>query len=485
MGDLNRLHVVSESGGADRIDGPQRSPARLSAAGWSWALHQGVRDPYVILITIYVFAPFLVQLVGDAVRGQRLVAEISLTYGLVTAATAPFIGASVEQIGRRKPVLLGLMLMMAPLLCALWWARPDGSGLSLTAISIVLVMLGIIFNWGDVLNNSLVSYAAGPEQTPLVSGLGYAFASAISVLMLIALLWSVVLPGQVTWDFVPNAPMFGLGNGQGEPSRIAGPVCAAVLLLGSIPFYLWTPDAPRRENRPGWIAILRHGASDLATTLANVKGHRDVMIFLGFRMLYCDGMTALLIFGGIYAAGAMQWGAMEMLAFGISQGLFATVGGLIASRLDRLFGAGRAVQIEIVAALAGLIAMLGMGRDKILYLWSFDPATPPIWNGPMLRTLPELIYLLIGWWLAVFVTAQNASSRTLLVRLSPHERLASFFGLYAMSGTATVWFGSLLVGLGTAMFESQAGGFIPVIALLVTGAAGLSLVQVDRGTNPS
>jgi UMF1 family MFS transporter len=453
---------------------------RLSAGGWCWALHQGVRDPYVILVTIYVFGPYVVQLVGDAVRGQQLVAGISLTYGLITAVTAPFIGASIEQIGKRKPALLGLMLVMAPLLGALWWARPDHSGLSLAATSIVLVMLGVIYNWGDVVNNSLLPYAAGPSQTSQASGLGYALASAISVLLLVGLLWSVVLPGRVEWSFVPAAPIFGLSSARGESSRIAGPVCAVVLLLGSIPFYLWTPDAPRRSDRLGWSAILRRGGADLVGTLRNAKGYRAVVTFLGFRMLYSDGMTALLIFGGIYAAGAMKWGAMEMLAFGISQGLFATLGGLLAARLDRLLGARRAVQVEILAALAGLIAMLGMARDRILYVWSFDPQSSPLWPGPMMRSLPELVYLVIGWWLAAFVTAQSASSRTLLVQLAPRDRLASFFGLYAMSGTATVWFGSLLVGLGTALFHSPAGGFVPVVALLVAGAAGLSMLPADR-----
>ena len=37
------------------------------------ALFQGVRDPYVILITIYVFVPYFVSaMVGNPVQGQAL-----------------------------------------------------------------------------------------------------------------------------------------------------------------------------------------------------------------------------------------------------------------------------------------------------------------------------------------------------------------------------------------------------------------------------
>jgi UMF1 family MFS transporter len=81
-------------------------PKGLSKSALSWILHQGSRDPYVILITIYIFSPYFSRvLVGDPVKGQAAVAEISTTYGLMTAATAPLLGASIEQYGPRKPLL--------------------------------------------------------------------------------------------------------------------------------------------------------------------------------------------------------------------------------------------------------------------------------------------------------------------------------------------------------------------------------------------
>ena len=82
-----------------------------------------------------------------------------------------------------------------------------------------------------------------------------------------------------------------------------------------------------------------------------------------------------------------------------------------------------------------------------------------------------------GLLIAVFVTAQYASSRTLLVRLAPPDRIAAFFGLFALSGTATVWLGSLLVALATRIFQSQVAGFVPIVGLLLLGALGLFLVK--------
>jgi len=454
----------------------------LPRGALAWILQQGARDPYVILITIYIFSPyFSAVLVGDPVKGQALVANISTTYGLLTALTAPFLGAMIEQYGPRKPMLGLTLAVMVPALVALWWAMPAG-GLPLMATSTLLILLGLVYNWGDVLSNSLLGRAAGavPGRAALISGLGYALANGLSVALLIFMLWGMVLPGQVDWPGVPHAPLFGLDPAQNEPSRISGPLSAAVMLLGAIPFFLWTPDAARTGR--SWMDSMRSGIAMLRDIFANLRGHRDVAVFLGARMLYNDGMTALLVFGGLLAAGLMKWGALEMLAYGISLSIFGVIGGLVAPWLDRVLGARKAVQIEIAGSLAVLVATLGMSREKILYFWPYDPAAhAPIWDGPLFRTAPELIYLGLGLLIAVFVTAQYASSRTLLIRLCPPDKTAAFFGLYALSGTATVWLGSLLVALATAIFKSQVGGFLPVAALLLLGLCGLFFV---RGGDP-
>jgi UMF1 family MFS transporter len=450
----------------------------LSRGALAWILQQGARDPYVILITIYIFSPYFSRvLVGDPVKGQALIANISTTYGLLTALTAPLLGAMIEQYGPRKPMLGIVLGVMVPALLGLWWAMPAG-GLPLAAVSALLIVLGLVYNWGDVLSNSLLGRAAGgaPGRAALISGLGYALANGLSVALLVFMLWGMVLPGQVDWPGVPHAPLFGLDASQNEPSRISGPLAAAVMLLGAIPFFLWTPDAARTGR--GWMVSMRAGIAMLRDIFANLRGHRDVATYLAARMLYNDGMTALLVFGGLLAAGLMGWGALEMLAYGISLSIFGVFGGLIAPWFDRTLGPRKAVQLEIAGSLLVLIATLGMGRDKILYFWSYDPAAhAPIWNGPLFRTAPELIYLGLGLLIAVFVTAQYASSRTLLIRLAPPEKTAAFFGLYALSGTATVWLGSLLVALATAIFKSQIGGFLPIAGLLLLGFLGLFLVK--------
>jgi len=165
---------------------------------------------------------------------------------------------------------------------------------------------------------------------------------------------------------------------------------------------------------------LAQGARALWRMLVTVRNHRDAAIFLVARSFYVDGMTAVLLFTGVYATGVMHWGALEMLFYGIILTILAVLGGFVGGWLDARLGPKRAVQIEIGMSLLGIFAILGMAPDRILFFWHYNAALhAPLWNGPFFRTLPEWVFLLIGFSNAVFITAQYASSRTLLTRLTP------------------------------------------------------------------
>ncbi len=471
---------------------------RLSLGGWSWSLFQGGRDPYVILITIYIFAPyFTTAVVGDPVKGQAMIAAVSTLNSLLIALTAPILGAAIDRYGARKPLMLAIVAAMAPLIFVLWFAKPGGEGLPIMAGLWLFGIIGVLFAYCEVIHNSMLIGAAGHRHAPQASGLALSAGNFFSVLTLTFCLLAFALPGNPAvagWPLVPDQPLFGLDPSQAETSRIVAPIAAVLLVLFAVPLFLFTPDAPKTGM--GFLPALKQAAAQLGGVVwsilsATVKGpkrlretlgvlvtEKDAVIYLCARMLFNDGMTALLIFSGIYTAGVMEWQIMEMLAYGILLSVFAVAGGFAGAFFDGLMGPRNAVRFEITAALVCLIAWLGMGRDRILYFWPYDAsAHAPLWDGPMFRTLPEVLYLLIGFGVAIFVTAHYASSRTLLTRLVPAEKLPAFFGMYALSGSITVWIGSLLVGVFTALTQSQAGGFIPIGALLLMGLVGMFFVK--------
>ncbi|MBI1199925.1 MAG: MFS transporter [Phenylobacterium sp.] len=454
---------------------------RLNRGGVAWAVFEGGRDPYVILITIYIFMPYVAaSMVGDPVRGQELISRFQQYVGWIVMATAPFLGASIDKLGPRKGWLALIVAAMVPLIGALWFARPDQTGLSIIATMSIALVVNVLFTYSEVLHNSLLVRAAGLSGAHRASGLALSLGNGASVLALAFTAWAFALPGKVSWSWVPAQPLFGLDPATHEPERVVAILAAGVLALGAIPLFLFTPDAPKTG-----VSIPRafaQGARDLWGMLRTVGRYRDAVVYLASRMLFVDGMNGVLFFFGVLAAGVMKWGPLELLAAGITMSVMAVLGGLVGRWLDEHLGPKTALRIEIFMTILGLIALLGMKEDRILYFWAYDAAAHgPLWDGPVFTTLPSLIFLLIGFSNAVFITGQYASSRTALTRLTPPEQTGAFFGVYALSGVATAWLAPGLVNIGTRITHSQQGGFASIVVLLAAGLAGLFLV---RGGGP-
>lgn len=462
--------VTATVGGADHHG------RRLNRGGISWAVFQGGRDPFIILVTIYIFMPYVAAtLVGDPVAGQAVISRWDQYIGWAVMLTAPFLGASIDKLGPRKGWLALCVGLMVPAIAALWFARPGGP-LPLTTVLFLGAFARVLFVYTEVLHNSLLVRAAGLGAAHKASGLGLSLGNLFSVGALAFTAIAFALPGKVDWGFVPDAPLFGLDPATHEPERVVALMAAGLLALGSIPLFLFTPDAPRTGIPVA--RAFREGAAELGRMVRTVGQHRDAAVYLVSRMFFVDGMNAILIYAGVLAVGVMKWGALEMLAYGVLLSVFAVLGGYVARWLDGALGPRVALQIEIAFSMVGLLAILGMAPDRILFFWPYDAAAhAPLWSGPVFRTLPDWIYVGFGFLSAVFITAQYASSRTMLVRVTPAEQSGAFFGVFALSGVATAWLAPTLVNLGTELTRTQQGGLATILALLGVGLAGLFFVR--------
>ena len=193
---------------------PNPDSAKLRPRGASWSLYEGARDPYVILIVIYATSipTSRPPVVGDPVKGSRaLVATIAMITGLCVAVTGPLLGASIDKIGRRKPLLLLMTALMLPLLLALWWIKPGPGGLGLGVSSLSpRRMLSLVFAYSELLHNSMLTQGGDAQQAPYASGLALSLGNFFSVFMLVFVVWAFALPGKVDWSFIPKHPLFGL-----------------------------------------------------------------------------------------------------------------------------------------------------------------------------------------------------------------------------------------------------------------------------------
>jgi UMF1 family MFS transporter len=477
---LNEVKPLDADGPAAIVEPPiiaqLGGDGKLKRGGYAWAIHQGGRDPFIILVTIYIFMPYVASvLVGDPVRGQATISSWDQIIGWVVVFSAPFLGASIDKLGPRKPWLGLIVSLMVPMIAALWFGRPGGA-MTLTMLAALYIGARLLFVYGEVLHNSMLVRATGLAAAHKASALALSLGNAASVLALGFTAWAFALPGKVPWGWVPAAPLFGLDPLTHEPERVVTLMAAGLLALGSIPLFLFTPDA-QRTGVPA-LKALRDGAGELWRMLKTVRRYRDAVVYLMSRMFFVDGMNAVLIYAGVYAIGVMKWGPLEMLAYGIMLSVFAVIGGFVARWLDGAVGPKVALRIQIAVTAVSLTLMLGVAPDRILYLWPYDAtAHAPLWSGPVFRHLPDWVFIGLGFVNAIVITGQYASSRTLLTRLTPAEQTGAFFGVYALSGVATLWLAPTLVNLGTNLTHTQQGGFASIIVLLVIGLIGLMFVR--------
>ncbi|WEK40683.1 MAG: MFS transporter [Candidatus Brevundimonas colombiensis] len=466
------------SGAVDAPDvaaaGSEGHGSRLGLSAWAWSLYQAARDPYIILIGTYVFVPyFATAVVGDAVRGQSVVAGFSLVSNLFVALTAPFLGAAVDQMGARKPWMLALTLMTAPLIMGLWLLTPAGTpGLGVMAGVVMLTLIAILLSYADVFYNAMLMSAARPSEQPAASGLAFSLGNATAIVMLVAVLALFVLPGQPGWSILPLQPLFGLDAALREPERITGPIVGLFLLLGAVPLFLFA-----RDVKPTGAPLLKafsDGARHLTGLVRSARVPRDVGVYLLARMFYIDGKMALLVFGGVYAAGVMGWGVTELLALGLIACVAGVLGGVFGGWLDNLLGPRGAFKLEIWVTILALIAQITTSPSRLLFFFPADDLR--LWDG-LFGSAPEVVYLLAVIVVSVFGTASWASSRTLMTRLTPPQEAGTFFGLFALSQTATMWLGPLLVDAFTRTFHSQQAGFAPIVILMVVGLVLLHFVR--------
>ena len=455
------------------------SPAAAPLGYFSWPFGQAARDPYYIMVIIYIFYPYFSNtVVGDPIKGQSLIGYITASAGLVLAITAPFLGAIADKDGRRKPWIMTTILIMSVGAFSLWFVEPKGAGLSLPFTVAILFSIKVCFTVSEVFHNAMLPSVAPADRIGLISGLAFSLGNIGGLLLMLFVLLAFSLPGTQPWAFLPSEPLFGIDQSAYEHNRIVGPIAGLWMLLFSLPVILFTPDG-KASNSPMW-QVAREGMQDVLQTLKHVRHYSNIARYLLARMFFVDGMIGVLTFGGVYASGTFGWDTTTLLIFGLCSSGSAMFGAYIGGRLDDRLGSITTLRIAIVASSVILLVLVSVQPSTILYV--VDVGTEPVWSLPYFSTLPELFYFATNQVFAMFFVTGLSASRTLMARLAPPEMATQFFGLFALSATATAFLAPLLVASATDIFASQRIGFASLAILMVIGAIMLMKVKEERAT---
>ena len=452
-----------------RIAGTQQIYPPRSAV-ISWIFFAWAAEPFFTLITTFVFAPyFATHVASDPASGQSLWGFATAAAGLIIALMSPVLGAIADASGRRKPWIAAFGAMLVVGASLMWFGKPgDVSVIPPLLIAYGIATIGVEF--ATVFNNSMMPTLVPPDRIGRLSGTGWAIGYVGGILSLILVLGFLAASPETGRTLFGFSPLFGLDPVTHQGDRITGPLTAIWFVVFVLPMFLLTPDYPAR--RPISEA-LREGLTELKQTLLELPKQRSMAAFLLANMIYTDGLVSLFAFGGIYAAGTFGWNTIQIGSFGILLAIAGTFGAWLGGKLDDSLGPKRVITGSLLILLTAIIAILLVDKDSILFI----TVAAPLPGGALFAAPAERAYLVLGCLIGAAGGPLQAASRTLLIHMAPKDRIAQYFGLFALTGKVTSFVGPLLIGIVTAVTDSQKAGMAVLVLFFVAGLVLLARVR--------
>jgi UMF1 family MFS transporter len=312
-----------------------------------------------------------------------------------------------------------------------------------------------------VFTNSIMPGLVPQSELGRLSGRGWA-CGYFGGLVSLTLLAGLIVPEPETGKTLLGLdPLVALNAGTRQGDRMVGPFAAVWYLVFMIPFFLFVPDIKQARPDDG-----RSATAELWDTIRSLPRHRDMLLFLAARMIYTDGLTAIFTFGGIYGAAVFGWGPLSLGIFGIVLTLVGAFGALIGGVLDDRFSSKAVILVALLLLLVGAAGILSVDPTHVFY---FIEVPPKATGSAPFSSIGEQVFLGFSIIVGLVAAPVQASSRSLLARLAPPEKITQFFGLFAFSGKVTAFLAPFLIATVTEVTNSQRLGISAIALFLVTG----------------
>ncbi|MCB1451555.1 MAG: MFS transporter [Nitratireductor sp.] len=455
---------IDVSGGVTQ--GPGDKPADKRGI-WGWMLFDWAAQPFFTVVTTFIFGPYFIsRMVLDAngnpdpAAGQAAWGFAIAIGGVVMAILAPILGSIADQTGPRKPWIAFFAIFQIGGLLFLWNAAP---GSSIFWVLFAYTVAAIAAEFSTVFNDSMLPRLVGREKIGEVSGTAWGLGYLGGMIVLIAVL--LFLAGNPTTGktLLGIDPLFGLDPATGEDARQSGPFSALWYFIFILPMFFFTPDGGTK--RPLGLAVSK-GLSELAQTLRDLRQRAGLVRFLVARMIYQDGVGALLALGGGFAAGMFKWSVIELGIYGIILNVVAIGGSIAGGRLDTRKGSKWIVVLSVLALVIATIGIISTGPGYTLFgLIDFGPEA----GEGLFSTGAEKAYIVFGLLIGLVFGPVQASSRAYMARSVSEDETGRYFGIYALSGRATSFLCPFLVASVTTWSGSARLGMVMILPFFVIG----------------
>jgi UMF1 family MFS transporter len=369
---------------------------RLSTAAPAWALYDFAYSLFAFIVLIRFLPTWIID---DHHRPDWTIGVTQFAVVLVVLVAMPFFGALADQLGRRKPFLIGFTAI-ACTAAVLLGVIPVHSSVvpALVVAGVAAAASQLAFAHYD----PLLADVTSDERRGRVSGAAVALGFAGIVVGLLVVAELIVGDGSKQRAFAPAGVLY---------------------FVFALPALVLVHE-PRRAHASLDLGAAAHAAFEqLQVSLRSSRMHPRVVRFLIARFLYSDAIVTISAFLAVYMTrlgGFSEQGKNAVVGVAV---VAAALGALAGGRLVERLGPKRPLVLVLPAVGGSALFSAAIGRPWTL--WVVAP--------------------IAGAALGVVWTAD----RVLMLRLTPPELRGQFFGFFNLANRVASAIGPLVIWSGT------------------------------------
>ncbi len=403
---------------------------------FNFALYDFANSAFTTIIITFIFSTYFAkQIAPNPVLGQSYWGWAIGITGLLVALIGPLIGSFADKKNCTEFFIKLFTIICIILTSFLWFSKPSEKYLLYTLI--IVALANFFYELSLIFYNSILKRISNYNNLGKSSGFSFALGYIGGILILI-----ICIKIFIDNDVLP----FGLSKENSENIRATSIVVALWYLFFSIPFLFSLKKKIKNKIEK---------SSNNIKKIKNLfwdKGLNNLGKFLLARMLYADGLNAIIIMGGIFAVGVFNLEIKDLLVLSVLMNITAFIGAIIGGYANDKFSS----KSVIIFSLLGLI----FSSAIILFIKT------------------KIFFLIFASINGFFIGPIQSASRVFITKSIDKNNQASGFGLFALSGKLTSFIGPLLVSTLTYISNSQRIGFSAAIILLVIGL--LVLLKVKK-----
>ena len=351
----------------------------------SWALYDFANTIFSMNVISLYFALWVTVDHG----GQDILYSAALSGSMFAVAiSVPVFGAISDQTGRRVLPLTLLTIFSVVATALIGQASQLWTGLFLFVIANYCYQSALVFY------NGMLPDVARQSNVGMISGYGVAlgYMGSIAGLLLVK---PFVEDGGRSAAFFPTAILF---------------------LTFSIPCFFFIKD----PNPKPFHVNIGKAFRTLRRTIVDASHYHVLLKFIGIHFLILDVVNTVIAFMSVYANKVIGFNDKQITSFLILSTVFAMLGSWV---------------------IGGLVKYKGTVFSYWIVLWLWLTSLTLI-----MLSQGETLFWVVGPLAGMGMGGVWVVSRTIIVELSPSEKIGEFFGIYGLAGKMASIAGPLLWG---------------------------------------